>query len=135
MTDERRQIGARIAEARRQAGLTQRELAERLGVTPRSIQNYESGAVVPYKHLRRIETLAHKRVGWILAGDGSESPLAETIDRLEGAMERHLTVLQEHLETLRREVTRLREQREYREAGRRATRARAAPPGGERADG
>lgn len=135
MTDEQRQIGARIAEARRQVGLTQRELADRLGVTTRSVQNYESGAVVPYRHLRRIETLAHKRLGWILAGDGSGSELAPTIERLERNMERHLVLLQEHLETLRRETVRLREQRAFFNAARgyRGGDVEAdAPPDGER---
>ena len=112
MTDEQRQIGERIAAARRAAGLTQRELAERLGVTTRSIQNYESGAVVPYKHLRRIEVLAHKRVGWILAGDPTEDSVAETIARLEDVLHRHHALLQEHLETLHRQTDQLREQRE-----------------------
>jgi transcriptional regulator with XRE-family HTH domain len=37
MTDDERRIGERIAAARREAGLTQRELAGRLGVTTRSI--------------------------------------------------------------------------------------------------
>jgi transcriptional regulator with XRE-family HTH domain len=62
MDDERRAIGTRIANARRQAGLTQRELAARLGVTPRSIQNYEAGIAIPYKHLRRIEAARKSRV-------------------------------------------------------------------------
>ena len=120
MTDEQRQIGARIAAARREAGLTQRELAERLGVTTRSIQNYESGAVIPYKHLRRIETMGHKNVGWILAGDPPEDSIAATIVRLHEAMERHYALLQEHLETLRRQTEHLREQRDMARVHRRA---------------
>ena len=121
MTDEQRDIGARIAAARREAGLTQRELADRLGVTTRSVQNYESGAVIPYKHLRRIETLARKRVGWILAGDPVEDSVAATIVRLHEAMERHYALLQEHLETLRRETEHLREQRDMARIRRRAS--------------
>lgn len=109
MNDEQREIGARIATARHEAGLTQRELAHRLGVTTRSIQNYESGAVVPYRHLRRIETLARKRVGWILAGDPSEDTVAARIVRLEEAIQQHYTLLQEHLEKLRQETAHLRD--------------------------
>lgn len=105
-------MGARIAAARREAGLTQRELAKRLGVTPRSIQNYESGAIVPYKHLRRIEVLAHKRVGWILGGAGGDDDMTATLRRLEEALERHHVLLQEHLETMRRQTELLRRQRE-----------------------
>lgn len=102
--DELREIGSRIAVARREAGLTQRQLADKLGVTTRSIQNYESGTIVPYKHLRRIEVLAHKRIGWILAGEGTSESIAATIERLETALERHQAMLREHLETLRRET-------------------------------
>ena len=117
MIEEQREIGARIAAARHEAGLSQRELAERLGVTTRSVQNYESGAVIPYRHLRRIETLAHKRIGWILAGDASDSDLARTLERLEASIDRHFVLLQEQLEMLRRETDHLRDQREA--AGRR----------------
>ena len=112
MYDERREIGARIATARREVGLTQRELAERLGVTPRSIQNYESGAIVPYRHLRRIEVMAHKRIGWILGGDGADDDMTKTLRRLEEALDRHHVLLQEHLETMRRQTDLLRQQRE-----------------------
>jgi len=118
VTDEQRQIGARIAAARREAGLTQRELADRLGVTTRSIQNYEAGAVTPYRHLRRIETLARKRVGWILSGDPSGDSMADTIARLEATMERHYALLQEQLDRLRNETVHLRELRELSEVRR-----------------
>ena len=111
MDDERREIGARIAAARRAAGLTQHELAQRLGVTPRSIQNYESGAIVPYKHLRRIEALAHRRVGWILSGDGDEG-ISATIRELETSIEGHYTQLQSQLDTLHEQIELLRQQRE-----------------------
>jgi transcriptional regulator with XRE-family HTH domain len=112
MDDERRAIGARIATARRQAGLTQRELAARLGVTPRSIQNYEAGAVIPYKHLRRIEALARKRSGWLLSGDGGDTGVSRTLQRLELALERHHALMQEHMATLHQQTELLREQRE-----------------------
>lgn len=40
-------IGKRIAESRRSAGLTQEELANRLGVTPQAISKWEKGASSP----------------------------------------------------------------------------------------
>jgi HTH-type transcriptional regulator, cell division transcriptional repressor len=110
--DEQRTIGERIAAARREAGLTQRELAERLGVTPRSIQNYESGAVVPYRHLRRIETLARKSEGWLLGSDGVDDDLSSRLRQLERTLERHETLLREHLSALHHEIELLREERE-----------------------
>jgi transcriptional regulator with XRE-family HTH domain len=112
MTDEQRQIGARIAAARREAGLTQKELAQRLGVTTRSVQNYESGVVIPHKHLRQIEMLARKRLGWILTGDRPDILAGENLERLEHAIESHAKLLQQHLETLREQTEHLRELRE-----------------------
>jgi transcriptional regulator with XRE-family HTH domain len=112
-----REIGSRIAEARRRSGLTQRELAEILGVTTRTVQNYEAGVAVPYKHLRRIESLAHKRPGWILEG-GDDEDLRATITSLHAAMERHHELMQHHLEEMRKHTTRIREQRRVSEARR-----------------
>lgn len=110
--DERQGIGARIAAARREAGLTQRELADRLGVTTRSIQNYESGSIVPYKHLRRIEVLARRRVGWILSGDGSDDSVSAHLERLEQAIQRHSALLEEHLTRLHEQTALMKRQRE-----------------------
>lgn len=69
-------VGRRIAQARREAGLTQHQLADALGVSRRSVQGYESGAVAPYRHLRRLaEVLGHPSE-WFIA-DGSEPLLSE----------------------------------------------------------
>jgi transcriptional regulator with XRE-family HTH domain len=108
--DESRAIGARIAEARRHAGLTQRELADRLEVTVRTVQNYEAGVAVPYRYLRMIETLGRKRPGWILDG-GDDAGLLAIIASLHTAMDRHQELMQKHLDEMRRHTTRLREQR------------------------
>jgi transcriptional regulator with XRE-family HTH domain len=108
--DEQRQVGARIAESRRLGGLTQRELADRLGVTVRTIQNYEAGVAVPYRHLRTIESLGHKRPGWILDG-GGDGDFVTAIASLHDAMERHHALMQRHLEEMRKHTERLREQR------------------------
>jgi HTH-type transcriptional regulator, cell division transcriptional repressor len=59
-------VGRRIASARTTAGLTQQELADRLGVTRRSVQGYESGSVAPYRHLDRLSTLLGRPAGWFL---------------------------------------------------------------------
>jgi transcriptional regulator with XRE-family HTH domain len=121
---DQRRIGSRIAAARRQAGLTQRELAERLGITVRSVQNYESGAVVPYKHMGRIESIGSKRPGWLLAADDESEDLLPTIEALRQAMEQHHALLREHVEMLRRQTELLREQRDAAQE----RRARAGEP-------
>jgi transcriptional regulator with XRE-family HTH domain len=62
-------IGRRIAQARREAGLTQEELGTLIGVTTRSVQGYEAGAVTPFRHLRKLEEVTEKARGWLLYGD------------------------------------------------------------------
>jgi transcriptional regulator with XRE-family HTH domain len=108
---ERASIGTRIAQARRESGMTQADLASTLSVTVRSIQNYESGVSVPYRHLRAIEALAHKRPGWILDGDG-DGALDAKIAMLHEMIEAHKVTLQEHLRLMREHTDRMREQRD-----------------------
>ena len=104
---DRVDVGRRIAEARRESGMTQADLAAALQVTVRSIQNYESGVSVPYRHLRTIESLTHKRPGWTLDGDGDGAldakiaALQQTIETHQAAMELHLRLMREHTERLR----------------------------------
>jgi transcriptional regulator with XRE-family HTH domain len=107
---DRSSIGRRIAEGRRESGMTQADLAAALGVTVRSIQNYESGVSVPYRHLRTIEALTHKRPGWMLDGEGDGS-LDGKITALHEAIEAHRTAMDEHLRLMREHTARLREQR------------------------
>jgi transcriptional regulator with XRE-family HTH domain len=66
---ELRDVGARIASARAAAGLTQHELAERLGVTRRSVQGYEAGHVAPYRHLDRLAEVLDRSRSWFLLED------------------------------------------------------------------
>lgn len=49
-------LSKRIAEARKAAGLTQTEVARRLGIRPQSVQAWESGVSAP--RARRLSELA-----------------------------------------------------------------------------
>jgi transcriptional regulator with XRE-family HTH domain len=106
-----KRLGRRIAGARRRADLTQQELAALLGITTRSLQNYESGAIVPYRHLAHIETATRVRRGWLLetgSGEGGlDEALAATADNLraEGAR------LRANLDELRAQTEQLRERK------------------------
>jgi PAS domain S-box-containing protein len=60
-------IGRRLALARRQAGFTQSEVAQRLGVTKRSLQGYEAGTVAPYRHLPALASILGRDRSWFLA--------------------------------------------------------------------
>jgi transcriptional regulator with XRE-family HTH domain len=73
-------IGRRIARARKERGLTQEELATRIGVSPRSIQGYEAGSVVPYRRLSQLADVCNRDIGWLLEGDtASEHELVERL--------------------------------------------------------
>jgi PAS domain S-box-containing protein len=76
------ELGLRLARARREAGLTQQELADRLKVTRRSVQGYEAGAVVPYRRLRAIAELLDRPAQWFLTGDEPEAVAGESLRRL-----------------------------------------------------
>ena len=122
--EERTDVGARIARARREAGLTQRALARHLGISSRSVQNYESGTVIPYRHLPRIESVTGRRAGWILSGSDSDEDLRATLEALQATIDQHQALLQDHLRMLRRQTELLRDQRaasEQRRAGRDAS--------------
>ena len=108
---ERRLIGRRIAEARQGASLTQVALASELGVTPRSLQNWEAGSVVPYRHLNRIENLTHRRRGWLLKGGEGDSDLFSS---LRNALARHRALVETHRVLLATQVELLSGQREAR---------------------
>lgn len=61
--------GERIARARKDVSLSQRALAARLGVSVRTVQNYEAGRFVPYRHFEALSRLLGRSTGWLLYGD------------------------------------------------------------------
>ena len=84
-------LGARIRDAREQSGMTQIQLAQRLGVEPNSLRAWESGTREP--RANRLTTLAGMldvTVPWLLDGRGEGGPgvPAPTIDDLRGDVER-----------------------------------------------
>lgn len=78
-------IGGRIRQARHETGLTQEELADLVGVSTRSLQGYEGGDVVPYRHMGRIAEITTRSVAWLLHGETETvSPsVTERLDRIE----------------------------------------------------
>lgn len=69
--------GQQIRSARERAGLTQEELANRLGVSMRSVGNWERGATVPRSKSAAVEAI----LGDHLEGPASATPpLAEASD-------------------------------------------------------
>lgn len=99
---ESREIGQRIAQARAETGgMTQEELSDLLGVTTRSVQGYEAGDVIPYRHFERLGEIFSKDLEWFLRGQEPETEederLAEVRAQLEEQVAR-LTVLNDRLE-------------------------------------
>lgn len=81
---EPQDIGARIAAARKQAGLTQEELGDLIGLSTRSVQGYEAGDVPPYKHLDKISEVVRRSVGWLLHGETEiEGASNDRLERIE----------------------------------------------------
>jgi transcriptional regulator with XRE-family HTH domain len=102
-------IGRRIAQARQEAGgMTQEELGDLLGVTTRSVQGYEAGAVIPWKHFNRLEEIFHRPLDWFLDREPPPSTVhqlpdvAAGIAQLERSAEDVLKALDECLARLER---------------------------------
>lgn len=82
------QVGERIVIARKEAALTQVELAELVGVSQRSMQAYENGEVVPYRKMRDIARILEKPVEYLLYGEGLFTAPDERLEKIEAALER-----------------------------------------------
>jgi len=80
------EIGGRISEARHENGMTQRELADLLGLSERSVAAYEIGEVVPYRYLKDLERALGRPAAWYLHGEdamvGRDEQLSEILRRL-----------------------------------------------------
>lgn len=80
-------IAARIRDARKRAGIDQKELGAALGVSERMIRNYEDGTTVPYDKLAKIAELTHVDREWLLTGQDDRNELAARIEALEAVLE------------------------------------------------
>ena len=70
----RQEIGRRIAQARRDRGLTQKQLAELTGVKERSVQAWEQGETNPYRRMRALERVLELPGSWLLRGASVSLP-------------------------------------------------------------
>lgn len=89
-------IAQRIATARKQAGLSQHEFADVLGVHWRTVQDWESPKkdTTPWDHLDEIAQVTGVSRTWLLHGDhGAEVVDAASIDRRLQSLEASVTEL------------------------------------------
>lgn len=78
---DEREICARIVRARELAGLTQPELANLIGVTERTVRNYESGRV-PWGLLNKIADVTGTTRTWLVDGPSQLDRIEAKIDQL-----------------------------------------------------
>lgn len=75
----------RIKEARKAAKLTQRELAEKLGIKVSTLSGYEIGAHDPKSNnLAKIAQICNTTVDWLLGIDNSDKPQENVPHLIEG---------------------------------------------------
>lgn len=94
-------ICARIKLARTEAGYTQAEMADLLGMTLRGYQNYESNRV-PFRWLDKIAELTGKTAEWLLRGDPEPVLPAGYDPREQEAIIGRLDALQDSVDRLTR---------------------------------
>jgi transcriptional regulator with XRE-family HTH domain len=100
-------VGARIADARETKGLSQRGLAQRLGVTPATIERWESGVSDP--RANRIAMLAgvlDVSLAWLLEGASRHEPDATRGSRVDAVAQKleRVVRMQEELGRLVSEI-------------------------------
>ena len=100
-------ISRRIAQARKQAGFSQHQLAEQLGVHWRSIQNWERpDQSVPWDRLSEIARITGTQTEWLLGAPATEGVEGDEAARLrEEIMALRVELLKE-LDEQRKEVAR-----------------------------
>ena len=69
-------VKEQIAQARRDANLTQPELARMVGVTTRTVQNWEAGTRSPWRHIAEICIATRKPLSFFFEGENGEDVAA-----------------------------------------------------------
>jgi phage repressor protein C with HTH and peptisase S24 domain len=93
-------LSERIKTARKHAGLTQKELAERVGIAQTAISQLESGKTLRSTYLVQIATACRVNSGWLASGDGE---MLGVEGWSEEAIQRFATVQAERQEQISRD--------------------------------
>lgn len=78
-----KEIGDRIRLARKERGLTQEDLAAMASFSKRSLQDYENGVTIPYRHFRQLGRLLNRKEEWFLYGVDQADGEDVVLDRLD----------------------------------------------------
>jgi transcriptional regulator with XRE-family HTH domain len=77
VSDAERELGERIAELHRRSGLTNQEIARRVGTDPRTFQRWKAGTSLPrFGKLVELAQVFNVPARTLLAGDDGSAPLA-----------------------------------------------------------
>jgi transcriptional regulator with XRE-family HTH domain len=95
------EIGARIKQARLEAGLTQNDLAGMGSFSYRSVQGWETGERIPFKHFAELSQLLRKSSEWFLYGEEADSTAEDRYEMLLERLGQVEAQQQELLEALR----------------------------------
>jgi len=79
-TEDKQAVGKRVAQARRRAGLTQKQLADLVGVGERAVQGWELGQSHPYRRLAALERVLNIDRDWLLQGRGAHRLLTGAVE-------------------------------------------------------
>ena len=73
--------GERIRQARKAANMTQRELAEKIGVQFSAVHKYETGMIVNLKRetISALASVLNVRPSWLMCIDDEEGPITVQI--------------------------------------------------------
>jgi DNA-binding XRE family transcriptional regulator len=88
--DDRAAVGRRIGQARRELGLTQGELATRIGVTLGILDRYETGKADPSEKLAQIAEITARDVSWFTSTAQYEIESAEYAAELPAELGRRI---------------------------------------------
>lgn len=95
-------IGARLAQARREAGMTQEQVSDVASFSKRSLQDYEAGVTIPWPHFRELAAIYRKPVEWLIHGEDPEKEdLSTRVDQLQSQLDEVLGLLRERPDTHR----------------------------------
>jgi transcriptional regulator with XRE-family HTH domain len=81
--------GIHIAQARREAGLTQSELARGVGISLGLLEKLERGAADPSDYLERVATATGRPVTWLARGEETDDSADLLAELLRAVQETH----------------------------------------------
>jgi transcriptional regulator with XRE-family HTH domain len=103
LNDSPAEVGKRIKLARLEQGWTQDELAALASFSKRSLQDYERGLTIPYRHIRELAELLRRPPSWFLHGDQVDADGRAGLARVEEGLSVILAAVRDLQQNLQRQ--------------------------------